>query len=238
MAMRKLRWITVLGMVVGMSAPLHAEDLHGSIAFSQESDGGHVWGIAWSFESSVSAAAEAINQCRASGGTRCAEAGWFREACGALAIGDGNGYGTGWGATAAAAEQDALAQCRAVNDNCRVEVARCSQSEAAVGSADAQEDSSVAEAAVGQPCEAARWRKNDDGIRELSLAVAWTGECVDGKATGHGTAVWCEPAGPHVEIYGEHIRQAYEGTMHAGLPEGLGIWTFGAGAAYGSLGNP
>ena len=110
-----------------------AGPLHGSITFSQETDGGYAWGIAWSFDSSAGAEAEALGQCREYGGTRCAEAGWFQEACVALAIGDGNGYGAGWGTTTGEAERDALAQCRAVNDDCRIEVARCSQSEQAGG---------------------------------------------------------------------------------------------------------
>ena len=108
--------------------------LHGSIAFSQDDDGAYAWGIAWSFDSSAGAQSEALGQCREYGGTRCAEAGWFQEACGALAIGDGNGYGTGWGATTGEAERDALAQCRVSNDDCRIEVARCSRSEEAGGS--------------------------------------------------------------------------------------------------------
>ena len=107
--------------------------LHGSIAFSQDDDGAYAWGIAWSFDSSAGAEVEALGQCREYGGTRCAEAGWFQEACGALAIGDGNGYGTGWGATTGEAERDALAQCRVSNDDCRIEVARCAQSEQAGG---------------------------------------------------------------------------------------------------------
>ena len=108
--------------------------LHGSIAFSRDADGSYAWGIAWSFDSSAGAEAEALGQCRAHDGTRCSQAGWFREACGALAIGDDNGYGAGWGATAAAAKHNALAQCRASNNDCRIEVARCAQSEQAGGS--------------------------------------------------------------------------------------------------------
>ena len=115
--------------------------LHGSIAFSQDDDGAYAWGIAWSFDSSAGAQAEALGQCREYGGTRCAEAGWFQEACGALAIGDGNGYGTGWGATTGEAERDALAQCRVSNDDCRIEVARCAQSEEAGGKGRDQRDS-------------------------------------------------------------------------------------------------
>ena len=110
-----------------------AGPLHGSITFSQEADGGYAWGIAWSFDSPAGAVAEATDQCREYGGTGCEEAGWFENACGALAIGDGNGYGTGGGATTAEAERDALRECRAANADCRVEVARCSQSEEAGG---------------------------------------------------------------------------------------------------------
>lgn len=117
-----------------VDVPSGSGPLHGSIAFSQEDDGAYAWGIAWSYDSSVGAESEAIGQCREYGGTRCAEAGWFQEACGALAIGDGNGYGAGWGATTAEAERDALARCRAANDDCRIEVARCSRSEEAGGS--------------------------------------------------------------------------------------------------------
>ena len=118
--------------------------LHGSIAFSQDDDGAYAWGIAWSFDSSAGAEAEALGQCREYGGTRCAEAGWFQEACGALAIGDGNGYGTGWGATTGEAERDALAQCRVSNDDCRIEVARCSRSEEAGGRGRTEDQSDTA----------------------------------------------------------------------------------------------
>ena len=117
--------------------------LHGSIAFSQEDDGAYAWGIAWSFDTPSGALAESIDQCQAYGGSDCAEVGWFSEACGALAIGDGNGYGAGWGDSTAEAERDALSQCRAANPNCRIEVARCSQSEQAGGKGRTDEDKSA-----------------------------------------------------------------------------------------------
>ncbi len=107
--------------------------LHGSIAFSQHDDGSYAWGIAWSFETSLGANAEALAQCRAHDGTACEEVGWFQEACGALAVGDENGYGTGWASTETAARADALEQCHAVNDECRIEASECSVSEHAGG---------------------------------------------------------------------------------------------------------
>ena len=87
-----LRAMRGKGKAAGTVAKARAEGLqHGSIAFSQEANGGYVWGIAWSFDSFAGARAEALGQCRAHDGTRCSQAGWFREACGALAIGDDNG---------------------------------------------------------------------------------------------------------------------------------------------------
>ena len=74
---------------------MHAEGLHGSIAFSPEDDGSCAWGISWSPDSSLRATRESIGQCHACGGSDRAEVGWLQDACGALAIGDGNGSGTG-----------------------------------------------------------------------------------------------------------------------------------------------
>ncbi len=152
---------------------------HGSIAFSQEANGGYAWGIAWSFDSSAGARAEALGQCRAHDGTRCSQVGWFQEACGALAIGDDNGYGTGWGATAAAAKRNALAQCRVSNNDCRIEVARCAQSEEAGGSGRTdREDTAVSrEPADTSDDSCGRWEAtstptwNEEGLRRGGLNI-------------------------------------------------------------------
>ena len=192
-----------------------AGPLHGAITFSQEADGGYAWGIAWSFDSPAGAVAEATDQCREYGGTGCEEAGWFENACGALAIGDGNGYGTGGGSTTAEAERDALAQCRAANADCRVEVARCSQSQEAGGKGRRQEEDTVAArepekakpaAVVLEPkCPADYfapscwrevankpgchfWQNFYDGIMIMSPSgVTWSGSCVGAFAVGEGT---------------------------------------------------
>ena len=189
--------------------------LHGSITFSQEADGGYAWGIAWSFDSPAGALAEATDQCREYGGTGCEEAGWFENACGALAIGDGNGYGTGWGDTLAEAERDALTQCRVAD--CRVEVARCSQSQETGGKGRQQEEDQVVtrelKIALEPQCTdiGAVWHKAKRSMslldpRELPSCwweisempgchvfglyglrpVAWSGGCSAGVATGPG----------------------------------------------------
>ena len=126
--------IALAAMLATVAIPMHAAHAqHGSIAFSQEFDGSYAWGIAWDYVNAVNATERSINECRRNGGTNCMEAGWFKNACGALAIGDDNGYGAGWGDTSTEAKRDALRQCRASNDNCRIEVARCSDSRQAAG---------------------------------------------------------------------------------------------------------
>ena len=172
--------------------PRAASGVHGSIAFSQEADGGYAWGIAWSFDDAAGARNTALGQCRAHGGTGCTEVGWFREACGALAIGDNNGYGTGWGATTAEAERSALEQCRVVNADCRVEVARCSHSKETGGEGVRRDRSS---------CDRLFYLSNMTTHR-----YEWHGPCADGKPTGTGTFT-----SPHSNG---------EGTMRDGKPNG------------------
>ena len=203
--------------------PDAAGPLHGSIWFSQDDDGAYAWGIAWSFDSSAGAQSEALGQCREYGGTRCAEAGWFQEACGALAIGDDNGYGTGWGATETEAKRDALAQCRVSNDDCRIEVARCAQSEEAGGKGRRQEEDTAAARAPEEvkPAAVVPAPKCDDGVyeycwREFSnkpgcyfrdeylfhgeysfhgVVHNWSGMCSGGFASGPGELAWARTDG-------------------------------------------
>jgi hypothetical protein len=44
---------------------------------------------------------------------------WFRDACGALAVGSG-GYGAGWGTSRSLAEGYALRTCRKHSSDCAV----------------------------------------------------------------------------------------------------------------------
>lgn len=214
--MNALKCLALVAMLVGFFAPLQAQELHGSIAFSQESEGRYAWGIAWLFGSPVSATAEAVRQCQREGGTKCAEVGWFRNACGALAIGDDNGYGAGWGRTTAQAERDALRQCRADNANCRIEVARCSDSIQAVGGSGRTEikakvkvrlepkcvdlDESTIRSDTVPRCLAefrnppGCWMWEDPGSWYAARYVSgedamgtWSGPCANGLANGEGT---------------------------------------------------
>ena len=144
--------VCVLTIVVVASPAAAQGDLHGSIVFSQEADGGYAWGMAWNHNSEVSAMREASVECRNAGGSSCREVGTFTNACGALAIGDDNGYGTGVGDSIAKAENDALARCRSSNSNCRIDAkaSQCTEKVATVASSP-PEDSRATDTVTRQP---------------------------------------------------------------------------------------
>lgn len=122
----RLLAVLAMGLVAAMaSMQAQAQNRYGSIAFSQQPDGGYKWGITWNSRSREGAESQAITGCRGEGGRSCTEIYWFRNTCGALAIGGGNGWGTGAGATAVDAQRGALAKCRTRNRDCQIAVARC-----------------------------------------------------------------------------------------------------------------
>ena len=130
--MRPLCFIFVVAVIVSLAVPASAQDRFGSIVFSKHSDGGYAWGMAWSFDSRSSARNRAINECLGRGGRSCGEVAWFRNACGALAIGTRhgarNGVGWGWGNSIAVAQNGALSGCRSNgNSNCQIAISRCAQ---------------------------------------------------------------------------------------------------------------
>ena len=102
-----------------------AQNRYGSIAFSQQADGGYEWGITWNSDSREAARNRAIAGCRREGGRICSEIFWFRNTCGALAIGSGNGWGAGSGETTVKAQRGALEKCRTRNRDCQIAVSRC-----------------------------------------------------------------------------------------------------------------
>ena len=103
-------------------------DTYGAISFSQESDGGYVWGMSWSYDSQREAKQFASNACRNRGGTNCRDKHWFRNVCGALALGGSNGNGSGHGNSQLEAERAALGSCRKVNQTCKILNSVCNQS--------------------------------------------------------------------------------------------------------------
>jgi hypothetical protein len=85
----------------------------GAIAFSR-----HSGAVGYSYDYSSGAAAEqsALNSC----GGDCRVVVWFRNACGALAVGAGRGYGATWADTQSDAESLAINTCRANTTDCGV----------------------------------------------------------------------------------------------------------------------
>ena len=100
-------------------------DLWGSISFSQDAGGGYTWAMVWNSSGHERARQLALEMCRGRGGENCQDVGWFKNQCGALAVGDGNGFAGGGGRTTAEAESAALSKCRTVDNNCRIVVSRC-----------------------------------------------------------------------------------------------------------------
>jgi len=72
----------------------------------------------------------------------------------------------------------------------------------------------------GRNCVA--WKKEP----EARETATWSGECVDGKATGSGTLVW------QFQVNGETKQSTYEGSYQAGKPHGLGVLTLANGDRY------
>jgi serine/threonine-protein kinase len=88
---------------------------YGAIAYSP-STGADGW--AFDYPSRAVAERNALQDCRKYADD-CAIQLWFRDACGALAVGD-NGYGTGWGTDRRIAESYAIQTCRKYTSKCAV----------------------------------------------------------------------------------------------------------------------
>jgi serine/threonine-protein kinase len=91
------------------------EQFFGAIAYSP-STRAHGW--AFDYTSRVDAEKRAMAKCQRHAND-CFVPVWFRNACGALAIGF-DGYGTGWGASRRLAENYALQSCRRYSGGCWV----------------------------------------------------------------------------------------------------------------------
>ena len=95
----------------------------GAIAFSQDTG---AWGYSYKYRSRSAAERRALNECRGKG-YGCRIIVWFRDACGALAVGRANAYGWGWDAVRSRARGRALAACRARSSGCQLRVDVCSR---------------------------------------------------------------------------------------------------------------
>ena len=88
----------------------------GAIAYSPNT-GSH--GYSYDYPSRGQAEGHALAECRKYAGD-CRVAIWFRNACGALAIGNNGGWGSGWGDSRQRAEYEAINSCRQHAGNCGI----------------------------------------------------------------------------------------------------------------------
>jgi serine/threonine-protein kinase len=110
----------LIGLCLYAPRAAWAAEVFGAIAYSPSTAA-----IGWGFDYPSREAAEsgAIANC-SQHASDCAIATWFRDACGAIAIGKG-GYGAEWGEDAPAAEGAALARCRSHAANCTLRRSVC-----------------------------------------------------------------------------------------------------------------
>ncbi len=97
-----------------------AQDFYGAIAYSP-STGAHGWSFDYRSRN------EAENVAKSNCGkhaTDCIVPIWFRNACGALAVGS-NGYGSGWGTSQKIAEGYALQVCGKHTTGCTIKRWAC-----------------------------------------------------------------------------------------------------------------
>ena len=100
-------------------AVVHAQDNYGAIAYSSSSGR---YGYSYDFGSRAEAENYAISKC---GRSDCVVKVWFRNACGALAVGQRGGLGWGWSGSRGGAEDIALNECQAKTSACNVRVWSC-----------------------------------------------------------------------------------------------------------------
>lgn len=106
-----------------LASAASAQDRFGAIAYSQETDA-----HGWSTDNATQGAAEklALKEC-ATHGPGCVVTTWFRNGCGALAVGPDRAWGADWGVDEAEAEKKALRQCSDVGNHCGVARTVCTE---------------------------------------------------------------------------------------------------------------
>lgn len=120
-SLKKIRKFGIVSLIaataaVGMAGTAHARDYYGAIAFSQVT-GAH--GYSFDYSSRGGAQGRAMQECAKYGGG-CKVAAWFKNGCGALAVGNGNGWGAEWGPNKASAQRLALKRCSSHTGGCQV----------------------------------------------------------------------------------------------------------------------
>jgi len=95
----------------------------GAIAYSKNTGS---YGSSHNYSSRSGAEEEALSGC-SSYADDCRVVVYFRNACGALAVGSNRGYGYGWSAGRSQAQDIALGNCEANDSGCHVTSWTCSK---------------------------------------------------------------------------------------------------------------
>ena len=90
-----------------------ADDHFGAIAYSTSSGS---YGYSYDYSSRGEAEDRALAECSGD----CKVVLWFKNACGALAVGNDHGYGTAWAGERGEAEATAMGYCRQYSQGCQV----------------------------------------------------------------------------------------------------------------------
>jgi serine/threonine-protein kinase len=107
--------LLVLGAGAGAAREPGGGEYFGAIAYSP-TNRAHGW--SYDYPSRKDAERRALSQCGLHADD-CIVPVWFRNACGALAVGP-DGYGSGWGASRKSAESQAVQSCRRYSGGCAV----------------------------------------------------------------------------------------------------------------------
>jgi len=117
---RILASLAVLALLAGAGPAL--ADSYGAIAYSP-STGATGWSYA--YNSRGDAETVARRNCDSSAND-CRVAIWFRDACGAVAVGNRGGWGSGWGGDGREAQRKAINSCSQNTGGCRIIRWQCS----------------------------------------------------------------------------------------------------------------
>ncbi len=104
-------------LILNISAsPAYARDYYGAIAISPSSK---AMGWSYDYNSKWKAQQSALKKCYKYA-SDCRIATWFRNACGAVAVGSNGGWGAHWGSSPKKAQWRAKKACRKHDSYCQV----------------------------------------------------------------------------------------------------------------------
>ena len=118
------RILASLAVLTLLAGPALA-DSYGAIAYSP-STGAAGWSYAYNSRGDAETAAR--RNCDSSAND-CRIAIWFRNGCGAVAVGNRGGWGSGWAYDRHGAQRQSIRSCRKQTGSCRVIRWQCSENE-------------------------------------------------------------------------------------------------------------